>query len=129
MSKENYLEVLKGYLTGQGVPFASASRVGESDTAFPHRYYHYMCGIHPGTDDPDDSEKIIQWTRDSWDAIQPFFARAVSLNAVEDTAVEGEHRVREAYGVNYDRLVALKSKYDPTNMFRLNVNIIPSVEA
>ncbi len=108
----------------------AAIRVGESETAFPHRYYHYICGVQSGTDDPDDSEKIIRWTRESWDAIQPFFEAGVSLNAVEDTVEEGEHRVREAYGVNYDRLVALKSKYDPTNMFRLNVNIIPSgVEA
>lgn len=38
---------------------------------------------------------------------------------------EGEARVRSAYGLNYERLVALKNKYDPTNLFRLNQNIKP----
>ncbi|MCL4860007.1 MAG: BBE domain-containing protein [Caldilineaceae bacterium] len=42
---------------------------------------------------------------------------------------DGEDRVRVAYGQNYARLVAIKNKYDPTNFFRLNANIAPSVEA
>ncbi len=50
--------------------------------------------------------------------------RALYVNALEDALEEGQARVREAYGPHYDRLVALKSKYDPTNMFRLNANII-----
>ena len=44
------------------------------------------------------------------------------MNALE----EGQDRVREAYGPNYNRLVTLKNKYDPTNMFQLNANIIPT---
>ncbi len=47
------------------------------------------------------------------------------MNALEDALEEGQDRVRDACGPHYDRLVALKSKYDPTNMFRLNANIIP----
>ncbi len=105
----------------------AASRVAASETAFPHRNYHYVLGVHPATDDPADSEKIIRWTRDCWDAMQPFTERAVSLNGLEDAVEEGEYRLREAYGSNYDRLAALKSKYDPTNFFRLNANIKPAV--
>ncbi len=41
--------------------------------------------------------------------------------------IEGEERVREAYGVNYEHLVALKNKYDPMNLFRLNQNIKPAL--
>ena len=59
--------------------------------------------------------------------MQPFVDEAVYVNALEDPLVEGEHRVREAYGPNYDRLVALKNKYDATNFFRLNANIKPTV--
>ncbi len=48
------------------------------------------------------------------------------MNALEDAVEEGQERVKEAYGSNYDRLVSLKGKYDPMNLFRLNANIIPS---
>ena len=48
------------------------------------------------------------------------------MNALEDAAEEGELRVREAYGANYERLVTLKRKYDPTNLFNQNSNIRPA---
>jgi hypothetical protein len=98
-----------------------------SETAFPHRYDHYDLLVHPATDIPADSEKIIRWARECWEALQPFVERAVYVNALEDALEEGEPRVREAYGPNYDRLVVVKNKYDPTNLFRLNSNIKPEV--
>lgn len=104
----------------------AASRVGAGETAFPHRYDHYDLLVHPATDDPTESEKIIRWARECWGALQPFVERALYVNALEDALEEGQARVREAYGANYDRLVALKNKYDPGNMFRLNANIVPS---
>ena len=82
--------------------------------------------VHPATEDPTESEKIIRWARECWGALKPFVERALYVNALEDSVEEGQGRVREAYGPNYDRLVALKGKYDPMNMFRLNANIIPS---
>ncbi len=103
-----------------------ASRVAVSETAFPHRYDHYIFGAHPATDDPADCEKMIRWARECWEAMQPFVERAVYVNNIEDAEEEGERRVREAYGPNYERLVALKNKYDPTNFFRLNANIQPT---
>ena len=105
----------------------AAARVRVSETAFPHRYDHYDLLVHPATDTPADSEKIIRWARECWEALRPFVERAVYVNALEDALEEGDHRVREAYGPNYDRLVALKNKYDPTNLFRLNSNIKPEV--
>jgi len=51
--------------------------------------------------------------------------RAVYVNMLDRD--EGEQHVQEAYGANYERLVALKNKYDPTNFFRLNQNIKPKV--
>jgi len=55
--------------------------------------------------------------------MQPFAADAVYVNFL---SLEGEERVKQAYGANYDRLVALKNKYDPTNFFQLNQNIKPT---
>ncbi|MBI4474133.1 MAG: FAD-binding oxidoreductase [Acidobacteria bacterium] len=103
----------------------AASRVAPDATAFPHRYDHHDLLVHPATDNPGESEKIIRWARECWGALQPFVERAVYVNALEDAAEEGERRVREAYGSNYDRLVRLKKKYDPMNVFRLNSNIKP----
>jgi len=107
----------------------AATRVPASETAFPHRYVHYDLLVHPATDDPADVKRMICWAREGWDALHPFVEPAVYVNALEDGLEDGERRVREAYGSNYDRLVALKRAYDPTNLFRLNANIRPDVEA
>ena len=104
----------------------AASRVPVSAAAFPHRYDHHDLLVHPATDNPIDKDKIIGWTRECWEALKPFVERAVYVNALEDGLEEGELRVREAYGANYERLVALKKKYDPTNLFRQNSNIRPA---
>ena len=101
----------------------AASRVGATETAFPHRYDHYNCGAIAGWDDPADSEQNIDWVREFWEAMQPFYERSVYVNDLGD---EGEQRVREGYGPNYERLVALKNKYDPTNFLRMNQNIKPN---
>jgi FAD/FMN-containing dehydrogenase len=103
----------------------AASRIPATETAFPHRYDHFDLLVHPATDNPAESEQMIKWARECWDDLKPFVDRAVYVNALEDASEEGENRVRDAYGVNYDRLVLLKRKYDPTNLFRLNSNIKP----
>ncbi len=65
----------------------------------------------------------IKWTRELWEAMQPFVEQTVYVNNLGE---EGDERVRAAYGPNYDRLVSLKNKYDPTNFFRANQNIKPA---
>jgi FAD/FMN-containing dehydrogenase len=105
----------------------AASRVPTSATVFPHRFDHYDLLLHPAADDPADCAKMMQWAREGWQALQPFVERSVYVNVLEDALEEGEQRVREAYGPNYEQLVALKNKYDPTNFFRLNANIKPTV--
>jgi FAD/FMN-containing dehydrogenase len=102
----------------------AASRVGPTETAFAHRTEQYFFGIYSVWIDPADSEKNIGWTREFWEAMQPFVERGVYVN---DLGEEGDERVRAAYGSNYDRLVAVKNTYDPTNFFRLNQNITPTV--
>jgi hypothetical protein len=73
-----------------------------------------------------ESEKNKQWTRECWEALRPFLVSSSYGNYVAD---ESEAIAREAYGPNYERLVALKNKYDPTNFFRMNHNIKPTQTA
>jgi FAD/FMN-containing dehydrogenase len=104
----------------------AATRVGATDTAFPHRTHSYNFMAWSNWADPIDSEKNIRWTRECWQALQPFLADGSYQNYVSD---EGEGVARAAYGVNYERLLALKNKYDPTNLFRMNHNLKPVAES
>ena len=62
-----------------------------------------------------------------WPPRRPPAERAVYVSVARDAGEEGEGGVREAFGPNYDRLLALQHKYDPTNFFRLNANIKPTI--
>jgi len=103
------------------------NRVSDDETAFAHRQWPYNFLVMSAWTSPAESDANIRWTREIWEAMQPFLAEAVYVNYLGD---EGEDRVRAAYGSKYGRLVALKTKYDPTNFFRTNQNIRPGrVEA
>ena len=67
---------------------------------------------------------IIAWVRDYWDAVHPFSAGGGYLNMMMD---EGNDRVMGSYRDNYARLVQVKNRYDPDNLFRVNQNIRPTV--
>ena len=104
----------------------AVSRVGVTETAFPHRQHSWNLFAWSVWADQADSEKNIRWTRECWDAMRPFLVEGSYVNYVSD---EGEAVARSTYGANYDRLMALKNKYDPTNFFRMNHNIKPSAVA
>jgi FAD/FMN-containing dehydrogenase len=104
-----------------------AGRVAVSETAFPHRYDHFTVWVNPASDDPGDSDEVVRWGRETWDTIQPFMDAGVYVNALEDGLEEGEQRLAEAYGPNYQRLLAVKRKYDPTDFFRMNASIKPTM--
>ena len=100
----------------------AAHRVGKNDTPWAYRdanWAQVMVGVDP---DPANKEKITKWTKDYYDAIHPYSAGGAYINFMMD---EGEDRVKASYGENYDRLVKIKSKYDPKNLFRVNQNIKP----
>lgn len=105
----------------------AAGRVKPDATAFAHRFDHYDCGPWAIWQNPADTDRCIDWARECWDALRPFYEPGAYVNAVDDARGDGEDRVRSAYGGNYERLVALKNKYDPANLFRLNANIQPTV--
>ncbi len=101
----------------------AAQRVGKNDTPWAYRdanWAQVMVGVDP---DPANKEKITNWTKDYYDAIHPYSAGGAYINFMMD---EGEDRVKASYGYNYDRLVKIKSKYDPNNLFRVNQNIKPT---
>ena len=88
-----------------------------------HLYPIDSAGVSP---DPAGNQQMIAWTRAYWAALHPYSAGGAFVNMMMDSADEGQDRVRASYGANYDRLAAIKAKYDPSNLFRVNQNIKPA---
>jgi FAD/FMN-containing dehydrogenase len=98
-------------------------RAGSNDTAFSFRdanFAEVIVGVDP---DPANVQRMIAWAREYWQALHPYSAGGAYVNMIMD---EGQDEVRAAYRDNYDRLLAIKSKYDPKNLFRINQNIQPA---
>ena len=97
-------------------------RVASGETAFSYRqtkFAEVIVGVDP---DPANKDKITKWARDYWDAVHPFSAPGGYVNFMME---EGSTRVEATYGANFARLQAIKAKYDPDNLFRVNQNIPP----
>ncbi len=98
------------------------------DGAVGNRDARYACGVI-GIWKPDEPEAdtFPQWVRDAWKRIRPFSTGGNYINF--QTADEDEERIWATYGANFDRLVEVKKKYDPDNVFRSNRNIAPRTRA
>ena len=103
-----------------------ASRAGVSEAAFAQRHAQYSLIILAQWTAPGESPRHIEWARGLADAMRPFSSGAYYLNYLGD---EGEDTIKATFGPNYDRLRAVKKKYDPKNFFRLNQNIKPGENA
>jgi FAD/FMN-containing dehydrogenase len=101
----------------------AAGRVPSDAMAFAHRRLPYAPVIVSQWLEVADAEKNVAWARDFGGALQAFAGGGVYVN---DLGYDDTARVRTAYGANYERLVVLKRKYDPENLFRLNPNIKPA---
>ena len=101
----------------------AAVRMAADSTAFGHREDHWDSDIISQWLDPADDEKNINWTRKFFNEIRPL-TKGVYVNHLSGD--DEDARVKDAYGVNYDRLKAIKKKYDPNNFFRMNNNIKPA---
>ena len=100
----------------------AAHRVGAAETAFSYRdatWAEVIAGIDAAS---ANSEQITNWAKEYWSALHPHSAGGAYVNFMMD---EGQDRVKDSYRGNYDRLAAAKAKYDPTNLFRVNQNILP----
>lgn len=102
----------------------AATRVGVSETAFPHRRAGYNFLVVSEWLNAADNARNIAWARESYDLMRPCFASGRYVNYLGDD--DGQDAVAAAYGPNYQRLRTLKAKYDPANLFHLNQNIQPS---
>jgi FAD/FMN-containing dehydrogenase len=101
----------------------AVSKVGEDESAFSGRTRGHEFNISAITETEEGFDEERAWARSFWSDLEPHHA-GVYVNFLMD---EGEERVRQAYGAEkYDRLKALKRRYDPDNFFRLNQNIAPS---
>ena len=99
------------------------SRVDSDATAFGFRGDVWNFDAISQWLDPAEAEQHVRWTRECWGAVEPF---AMAGGYVNHLAADDGERVRASYGDNYERLVDLKNKYDPANLFRLNQNIRPT---
>jgi FAD/FMN-containing dehydrogenase len=100
----------------------AAHRVRKDETAWSYRdttWAQVIVGVDP---DPANKNRIVQWARDYWEDVHPYSAGAAYVNFMMD---EGDDRIKATYGANYERLAAIKAKYDPENVFRINQNIKP----
>jgi FAD/FMN-containing dehydrogenase len=111
-------EIFMGLLGGK----ANAPLPGA--TAYPHRNVMFAMNVHARWTDPADDTRCVAWAREFFKAVTPFAAGSVYINFM--TQEEGA-RIHEAYGPNYDRLVQVKNRYDPRNLFRYNHNIPPTL--
>jgi FAD/FMN-containing dehydrogenase len=78
--------------------------------------------VHARWQDKSADRPHVEWARETFERTAPFASGTAYVNFMPDD--EGE-RVKTAYGANYAKLTEVKRRYDPTNLFRLNQNIIP----
>jgi FAD/FMN-containing dehydrogenase len=101
----------------------AVARVPAAATAFGDRSAPFLLNVIASTFTPEGYDGAVAWAQELHAAMTPSLTGGSYVNFL---SAEGDDRVRAAYGANYDRLVALKDEYDPTNLFRLNQNIRPS---
>ncbi|WP_028218148.1 FAD-binding oxidoreductase [Paraburkholderia oxyphila] len=109
-----------------GMIGGATMRVAPDATAYPNRDALYVMNVHGRWTEPADDERCIGWARDFFEASAPYALGSVYVNFL----TEEEHaRVAAAYGPNMERLIAVKTRYDPHNLFNCNQNIRPAAGA
>ena len=111
-----------GQARSRGVNPGAVTRVGPTDTAVPHRAEGWNLLLPSEWMDPADTEANIAWTKDSFAALSEHFSGGRWRNYLGD---EQDDAISAAYGPNYERLVEVKRRHDPDNVFHLNHNIVP----
>jgi FAD/FMN-containing dehydrogenase len=109
-------EIFVGLIAG------APNRVPPEAMAYGHRDARFVMNVHGRWDDRVDDDRGVGWARQFFNAAAPFASRGAYVNFMTE---EESSRVAAAYGDNYPRLVELKRKYDPTNVFHMNQNVRP----
>jgi Berberine and berberine like len=104
------------------------SRVEEDETAYGGRDAAHSLYAFSMWENPAEDEANVTWTREFMRAMEPFITPGISLNFTSD---QDQEKVEDFFGRNgkYQRLISLKNKYDPNNLFRLNQNIKPTEQS
>ncbi len=110
-------EIFFGQLGG------AVNHVAPDATAYPHRDISFVLNVHGRWEKPADDKKCIGWAREFFRKTLPFATGGVYINFMTGDETD---RISSAYGPGYERLIEVKRKYDPGNMFRLNQNIDPN---
>src|SRR5215213_7644548 len=101
----------------------AATRVPASATAVGLRGNKWDFNVLSQWIDPAESPRHIAWTRELWGQVEPLISGSAYVNHIAGD--DKPEKIRPSFGANYERLVALKQQYDPTNLFRLNPNVKP----
>lgn len=109
-------EIFIGTIGGQ------TARVSPEAMAYSSRDARYVMNVHGRWESANEDAHCIAWAREFFTASQPFASSGAYINFLTQDETD---RISFAYGATYDRLVALKKKYDPANFFRMNQNIKP----
>lgn len=109
-------EIFIGLISG------AANRIAADATAWAHRDTRFILNVHGRWEDSSDDERCIAWAREFFDASTPYASKGAYVNFMTE---DESDRIKAAYGPNYSRLVEVKRKYDPENVFHLNQNIKP----
>jgi FAD/FMN-containing dehydrogenase len=99
------------------------NRVAADATAYPHRDAEFVLNVHTRWREPAQDAECIQWARQFFNRTAPYATGGVYVNFMPEDETD---RTQGAYGADYDRLAAIKAKYDPGNLFRMNQNIQPA---
>jgi FAD/FMN-containing dehydrogenase len=113
-------EIFLGHVGG------AAGRVAADATAFPQRSSHFAMNVHARWREPEEDKLCIEWARGLFEALKPYAAGTAYINFMPEDEAD---RVESAYGPNYRRLAEVKRRYDPQNLFRVNQNVTPMMEA
>ncbi|HEU4387721.1 MAG TPA: FAD-binding oxidoreductase [Blastocatellia bacterium] len=111
-----HCEIFVGTIGGQ------TTRVASDAMAYSSRDANYVMNVHGRWESAAEDERGIAWAREFFARSKPFASSGAYINFMTGDETD---RVEFAYGATYDRLVSLKKKYDPTNVFRMNQNIKP----
>jgi FAD/FMN-containing dehydrogenase len=111
-----------GTLIGVWQLGGAMARVPEDATGYGRRDDPWLVNIDSGWSDPAEDDKHISFTRDAWNRLMELSDGGMYLHYGD---LEKDELIRRAYGKNYSRLVEVKTKYDPMNLFRINQNIKP----
>jgi hypothetical protein len=105
-----------------GLIGGATARLSKDYTAYSHRDATYVMNVHGRWDNASDDDKCMDWARTLYRETAPYATGGVYVNFLTDDESE---RIKAAYGTNFEKLVAIKKKYDPNNLFRMNQNINP----